>query len=174
MPDIIIVAGPNGAGKSTFIREFLPGIIAGTFIRLDADEIERLLDPTIIGVDRRALAAGRLLLQRIEEVIESRDNLLLETTLTLRTYARRIPRWKSNGYRVHLIYLKLPSVETSLERVGRRVAQGGHNIPVEAIRRRFEKSLDYLENIYKPIVDVWYIWESLEGDFKPLSAWDLP
>ena len=89
MPKIIIVAGPNGAGKSTFIRVFLPAMVKETFIRLDADEIGASLDPTIIDQDRRNLMAGRLFLERMQDVIDARGNLLLETTLTLRLYARK-------------------------------------------------------------------------------------
>jgi hypothetical protein len=65
-----------------------------------------------------------------------------------------------------LIYLRLTSVEMSLKRVRQRVEAGGHGIPEDVIRRRFAKSADYLETIYKSIVDEWYIWDSLEGEFR--------
>ncbi|WP_210191602.1 MULTISPECIES: hypothetical protein [Rhodomicrobium] len=97
---------------------------------------------------------------------------MLETTLASLTYATKIPKWRQAGYSVALIYLRLPNVETSIERVRRRVAAGGHDIPEGVIRKRFAKSLDYLERIYKPLVDEWYIWDSLEGDFARVEAWD--
>jgi predicted ABC-type ATPase len=71
-----------------------------------------------------------------------------------------------------LVYLRLPSVEMSIERVRRRVAQGGHGVPEDAIRKRFTKSLDYFERLYRPIVNEWYIWDSLEGSFEPAEKWD--
>jgi predicted ABC-type ATPase len=70
------------------------------FIRLDADEIEKQLDPAIVGYERRSLAAGRILLERLQDVVDARGNVLLETTLTLRGYAQRIPIWKQAGYTV--------------------------------------------------------------------------
>lgn len=76
------------------------------------------------------------------------------------------------GYVVSLIYLLLPSIDASIERVRRRVAAGGHDIPEEVIRRRFGRSIANLENIYKSLVDDWYIWDSLEGDFNLVQAWD--
>ena len=174
MPDIIIVAGPNGAGKSTFIRVHLPSRLQQNFIRLDADEIEKGLDPAIAGAERRALTAGRYLLERLRDVVDARGNLILETTLTLRSYAQRIPTWQQAGFHVALVYLRLPSVEMSIERVRRRVMSGGHAIPEATIRRRFEKSWRYLDEVYKPLVDEWYVWRSSEGDFIPESAWDSP
>jgi len=66
----------------------------------------------------------------------------------------------------------LPSPEKSIERVRRRVAAGGHDVPEATIRQRFTKSLEYLEQLYKPIVDEWYIWDSLKGDFQLAEAWD--
>ena len=71
-----------------------------------------------------------------------------------------------------LIYLRLPNVEMSIERVRRRVAGGGHGIPEGVIRQRFAKSAAYLESHYKLVVDEWYIWDSLEGKFRLAEAWD--
>ena len=79
---------------------------------------------------------------------------------------RRFQSWRKRGYTVSLVYLRLGSVDESMARVRKRVAAGGHGIPEEAIRRRFGKSLRYFETIYKPIVDEWYIWESLRGHIR--------
>ena len=75
-------------------------------------------------------------------------------------------------YWVSLIYLKLPSVEDAIRRVERRVAAGGHGIPEPVIRQRFMRSLDYLERLYKPIVNDWSVWNSLEGNFEVVEVWD--
>ena len=97
---------------------------------------------------------------------------MFETTLASLSYARKIPEWQQQGYHISLIYLRLPSVGASIARVQKRVAAGGHDIPEETIRRRFDRSLEYLETRYKPVVDEWYIWNSLEGDFQLVEAWD--
>jgi predicted ABC-type ATPase len=66
----------------------------------------------------------------------------------------------------------LPNVGTSIDRVRKRVAAGGHSVPEYVIRQRFTKSAAYLESHYKPVVDEWYIWDSLEGGFELAEAWD--
>lgn len=112
------------------------------------------------------------MLDTLNGLVAERADFAFETTLATRTYAKRIPEWQKIGYRVGLNYLRLPSPEASMTRVGRRVAQGGHDIPRDAILRRFGKSLEYLETIYKPIVDEWFEWDSLEGTFAIRSRWD--
>jgi predicted ABC-type ATPase len=112
------------------------------------------------------------MLHRISELVEVNADFALETTLASLTYARKIPAWRKRGYIVSLVYLRLNSIEESIARVRKRVAAGGHDIPDDAIRRRFGKSLGYFESIYRPIVDEWYVWESREGAFVMISSWD--
>ena len=91
---------------------------------------------------------------------------MFETTLASLTYATRIPEWRAKGYYVGLVYLRLPNIDASIGRVRRRVEAGGHGIPEEIIRRRFSRSLECLEQRYKRVVDEWYIYDSLEGEFR--------
>jgi predicted ABC-type ATPase len=97
---------------------------------------------------------------------------MFETTLATLTYAQKISLWRGSRYSVSLIYLRLPSVEDSIARVRRRVEVGGHGIPEETIRRRFDKSLGYFESTYKSIVDEWYVWDSVDGGFALAKSWD--
>ena len=171
MPQVIIVAGPNGAGKTSFANKFLP-IQRRSFSYVNADEIERDLRPKL-GLDYRPdLRAGRAMLSEIDEVIAAGGDLMIETTLATRIYVRKIALWRRSGYWIGLNYLRLPSAESAIARVRRRVAGGGHDIPEATIRRRFATSLRYLDELYKPIVDEWYVWDSLEGSFAPVEAWD--
>lgn len=158
MSTAVLLAGPNGAGKTTFIDRFVKRR-AETFVFVNPDEVARHLPGA--GAERD-LQAGRLVLERLEALTAARADIVLETTLASRSHAVRIRAWKAAGYRVELIYLKLPSPEASIARVARRVARGGHGIPEESLRRRFPLSLEYLDTIYKPIVDAWEIWESGE------------
>ena len=169
MPDLIIFAGPNGAGKTTFAKEYLSaGELRFEFV--NADEISRTLalEPGIQG--RSDIRAGRIMLDRIDELASARADFAFETTLATLTYARKIPVWRGLGYKVTLFYLRLSSIADSLDRVRRRVEVGGHNIPPETIKRRFGKSNDYFEAIYKPIVDVWHEWKSHEGQFLRINS----
>ena len=97
-----------------------------------------------------------------ENSIEAQANIALETTLATRRYLSAIPRWRASGYEVDLYFLRLPRPEAAIERVARRVAAGGHDIPEADIRRRFDRSLTYFEE-YRPLVDTWSLYDSLEG-----------
>jgi predicted ABC-type ATPase len=168
MQEIIIIAGPNGAGKTSFAREYLSDEVRFTFV--NADEIART--PSLHGgVNALSdVGAGRIMLNRVDSLVDAGADIVIETTLASLTYARKIPLWRALGYHVSLIYLRLNSVEDSIARVQRRLDAGGHGIPEETIRRRFNKSVRYLETIYKPLVDAWYLGESLEGRFVFIAS----
>lgn len=170
MPTLILIAGPNGAGKTTFANEYLSAE-ERRFEFVNADEIARGLGEADAPSD---VLAARMMLNRIDELVEVHADLAVETTLASLTYARKIPGWRQRGYIVSLAYLRLISVSESIARVRKRVDAGGHGIPDEAIRRRFGKSLSYFETIYKPIVDEWYVWESREGAFALAETWKRP
>ena len=96
---------------------------------------------------------------------------MLETTLATRRYLAAIPKWRATGYGVELYYLRLPSPEAAVQRVRRRVADGGHAIPERDIRRRFHRSLAYLE-LYKTLVDSWYLFDNSDTglDFQMMGT----
>lgn len=171
MQEIIIIAGPNGAGKTSFADKYLPAT-ANKLVFVNADEIAREIGSEGLSQAELDFRAGREMLSRIDELVRSRAEFMFETTLASLAYARKIPQWQRAGYTVALIYLRLPHVERSIERVARRVSAGGHNIPETTIRQRFDKSLRYLEELYKPIVNEWYIYDSVEGDFEISESWD--
>jgi predicted ABC-type ATPase len=169
VPSLIIIAGPNGAGKTSFANKYFETPRADLQY-VNADEIARGLAHPKLGQGELDIRAGREMLRRIDVLVEARVSFMLETTLASLTYARKIPNWRQHGYAVALIYLRLLNVEMSIERVRRRVAQGGHDIPEHVVRQRFVKSFDYLEKCYKSIVDEWYIWDSLEGEFRQAES----
>ena len=171
MPQVVIIAGPNGAGKTTFASDYLVGPRAH-FAFVNADEIAR--EGAQRNLPRRSadVRAARIMLERIDNLATAGTDFAFETTLATLSYARKIPVWRQSGYVASLVYLRLPSLEASRERVRRRVAAGGHDIPEEIIGRRFDKSAAYFENLYKSIVDRWYIWDSVEGNFVLAESWD--
>lgn len=153
---IIIIAGPNGAGKTTFAREYLPNE-ANTLRFINADLIARGLDP--FQPERAAFRAGRMMLEMIDACVQRGESFAFETTLSGRGYARMIPRWQEQGYRVTLYYLPLPSPEVAIERVQQRVEMGGHHVPGDIIRRRFHTSWHNFQHIYLNLVDDWELRE---------------
>ncbi len=134
MPQIIIIAGPNGAGKTSFANKHFDKPRAG-FVYLNADEIARDLTANGLSEAQRNVRAGREMLRRFDALAAARASFMFETTLASLTYARKIPQWRQRGYVVALIYLRLANVAMSIERVRRRVAQGGHGIPETVIRQ---------------------------------------
>ncbi len=156
-PSLFIIAGPNGAGKTTFAREYLPNE-AATPVFVNADLIAAGLSP--FNPDAAAIEAGRLMLARISAHVARKENFAFETTLSGRLYARHIPRWRAYGYGVTLIFLRLPDVATAVARVVQRVSQGGHDVPVDVIRRRFGAGWTNFHRLYRPLVDRWFVYDN--------------
>lgn len=158
-PKIIIIAGANGAGKTTFAKEFLPHEAhCPTFI--NADLIAAGLAP--FAPETAAIQAGRIMLEMIDNMVQHRKSFAIETTLSGKGYASKIPQWQALGYQVKLIFLQLPNEETAMKRVANRVAHGGHNIPPDVIRRRFAAGIKNFHHLYKPLVDVWLHFDSAD------------
>ena len=164
---IVIIAGPNGAGKTTFAREFLPHE-ANCPVFVNADLIAAGLSP--FHPEAAAIRAGRLMLEEIETHVAQRRSFAFETTLSGRVYARKIKEWQTLGYHVKLIFLNLPNADMAFARVAARVAQGGHNMPEEVIRRRFILGLSNMEKIYKPLLDAWIHYDN-SGSVPRLIDW---
>lgn len=153
---VLIVAGPNGAGKTTLSLRILAG--REDMVFLNADNIaERIASDRPGDV---ALDAGRQLLVELDRCVADGASFIVETTLAGRTYASRIPKWQETGYEVSLVFLALPTAEMALERVASRVAQGGHDIPADVIRRRFFSGLRNLRELYAPLVDFWQLFDA--------------
>jgi len=157
------LAGPNGAGKTTFANEFLP-IEAECLNFINADLIAQGLSP--FQPAKMAIAAGRLMLKQINECIRKNESFAFETTLSGKGYCTMIKSWKERGYEIIIYFLKLPSVEFSMERVRLRVDKGGHDIPEQDIRRRFDRSWRNFQTLYKPLADSWIVYDT-SGD-KPI------
>jgi predicted ABC-type ATPase len=154
---ILILAGPNGAGKTTFAREYL--IREGACPSfLNADLIAAGLSP--FDPARVALRSGRLMLELIAEHVAQGKSFAFETTLAGRNFARAIEQWRSQSYHVSLIFLSLPSADLAVQRVAQRVRQGGHRVPDEDVRRRFERGRDLFETVYKPLVERWALYDN--------------
>ena len=154
---IIIIAGPNGAGKTSFARSFLPEE-AQCLRFINADLIAAGLSP--FAPETAALKAGRLMLEEIADCVRKGDSFAFETTLSGKSYLTRIQHWREQGYNVSLFFLCLPDVETAIARVAERVKQGGHDIPVDVIRRRFIAGLQNFHEVYKSAVDAWALFDN--------------
>ena len=156
-PNLYIIAGPNGAGKTTASYTLLPEML-GCVNFVNADEIARGLSPfapEIVDVQ-----AARIMLERVEELLAQKADFGLETTLATRSYVHLIKRAHILGYKVHLLFFYLETPEQAIQRVAQRVSNGGHGIPEDVIRRRFQRGIDNLINLYLPICDTIHIWQN--------------
>jgi predicted ABC-type ATPase len=156
-PMVYVIAGPNGAGKTTFASQFLPDFVKCREF-LNADLIAAGLSP--FAPETQNLRAGRLLLERIRELAEHRADFGFETTLSGRTYFKLLSDMKANGYRVVLFFLWLPNADMAVARVENRVEEGGHGVPAEDVRRRYQAGVRNLFRLYRPILDSWWLLDA--------------
>ena len=152
-----MIAGPNGAGKTTFAREFLP-TGAGVVHFVNADLIAVGLAP--LRPEMAAFPAARILLGELDRLATERVDFAFESTLSGLGYLSRLRRWKKAGYRIEIVYLTLPSPSLALRRIAARVRQGGHNVPKADVIRRFRRSWENFQSFYRPLADVWTIYDN--------------
>jgi predicted ABC-type ATPase len=124
------------AGKSTTIAKLA---IEGKENLIDGDRIAREMWPD--DPEGAAISAGREVIQRTREFLAAGKSFVLETTLSSGRTVQLIPEARSHGYTVAAVYVCVPDLDRAVLLVRDRVAKGGHNIPEDTIRRRFERSL---------------------------------
>jgi predicted ABC-type ATPase len=107
-----------------------------------------------------AVAAGRVMLERLRFLATARRDFAFETTLAGRRHARWLQELRSSGYRTHLVFLMLPSAALAVARVAERVRQGGHHVPEDVVRRRYTAGLRNLFLSYMPAVDGWQVYDN--------------
>ena len=163
---LYIIAGCNGAGKTTASFTILPEVLnCKEFI--NADEIAKGLSP--FQPESVAMQAGRIMLARMDELLQKGETFAFETTLATKSYKQKIEWAQANGYEVTLLFFWLCNVAMAKERVAQRVAEGGHNIPLETIERRYHNGITNLFAIYMNMVDICYIFDNSEGERTPIA-----
>ena len=165
-PNLYIIAGPNGAGKTTASYTLLPEML-NCINFVNADEIARGLSP--FSPNAVDVQAARIMLQRIDELLLQKADFAIETTLATRSYVQLVKRAQVIGYKVHLLFFYLESPEQAIQRVAQRVKEGGHSIPEDVIRRRFQRGIDNLINLYLPICESVTIWNNMHGEAKLIA-----
>ena len=158
--DLYIIAGCNGAGKTTASFTILPEILnCKEFV--NADEIAKGLSP--FQPEKVSIEAGRIMLERINDLLNSQENFAFETTLATKSYRSKIFLAREKGYNVTLLFFWLRNADLAIERVRIRVIEGGHHIETEVIRRRYKNGIKNLFEIYLPIADEIMIFDNSEG-----------
>ncbi len=164
-PQMVIMAGPNGSGKSTCAELLL----APSFTFINADMIAQEISgkPSTTA----DLRAGRILIERMEQLQAKRLDFAVETTLSTRKLEERVLRLRADGYETHMLFLWLPSDDLAVQRVAARVRTGGHDVPEETIRRRFVRGLRLFFNNYMALVDTWRLYDNSRIADPQLIAW---
>ncbi len=158
---IYIISGCNGAGKTTASYTILPEILnCKEFV--NADNIAAGLSP--FQPEKVAFEAGRIMLERIEYLLEANETFAIETTLATKIYKSKLLNAIANGYNVKLLFFWLPNVEMAIDRVAIRVSDGGHNIPVDVIKRRYLRGIENLFEIYLPLCNEWAVFDNSDGE----------
>jgi len=155
MPKLTIFAGINGVGKSTlynfqkcrYYKEYMGE-------RVNPDEILQNFN----GDWREArdiMKSGRIAIQKIKECLEENKSFNWETTILSHYVISKMKEAKEKGYQVDLYFIGTHSVENSLNRIAKRVENGGHGIPEKLVKARFEKqfyNVDRAMNIADTVV----------------------
>lgn len=166
MPQLFILGGPNGAGKTTSARALLPERLGcGEFV--NADAIASGLSP--LHPERMAIRAGRLMLERLDELVAARESFVYESTLSTRSFAPFLRRCREVGYEIGVLFVWLDTPEMALERVEFRVRSGGHRVPADDVRRRYYRSRRNLLELYLPLMDNWTVCDN-SGDYRRVLA----
>jgi predicted ABC-type ATPase len=155
-PTFWLIAGPDGVGKTTFAMKRLEAI-SGSINFVNFDEISRGLSPLRSQAAERE--AATIALSRVAHFIASGSTFALETTLSGKAQMRLLREARRAGLATSLLYFSVRTPEICLERIARRVAEGGHDVPADIVRRRFVRSSANLPG-YLALSDLWRIYEA--------------
>lgn len=170
MPNLYLIAGCNGAGKTTASYAIFPQMLdCKEFVNLD--EIAKGLSP--FHPESVSIAAGRIVVDRINELLEQGADFAVETTLATKSYVSFIRKAKAAGYFVTLVYFWLISPELAVKRVEQRVRFGGHHVPEEVIYRRYWAGIRNLFRMYIPISDYWILIDNSTDPFEEIADGNL-
>ena len=153
LPEVIIFAGPNGSGKSTITRM---AKIGGEYI--NADDIKRA---TLCTDLEAAIKAEELR----ERMIVDRKDFTFETVLSTDRNLLLLQRAKEKGYFIRGIYVLTCNADINIARVNAREALGGHGVPEEKIRSRYDKALALIPKFVE-ICDILHIYDNTQEPFR--------
>ena len=166
MKNLYIIAGCNGAGKTTASYTMLPDILnCREFV--NADEIARGLSP--FQPEKVSIQAGRLMLSRIDDLLAKGEDFAVETTLATKIYVNLTKQAQQQGYQVTLLFFWLNSPDLAVQRVKNRVREGGHAIPEDVVRRRYEGGPQNFFKLYRSAVNSWIFLDNSGQSYQVIA-----
>ena len=161
-----IISGPNGSGKTTASYSVLPELLdCSEFV--NSDEFAKHLSP--FAPESAYITASRLMLRKVQYLFDRREDFCIETTLATRSLLKMARSAQRKGYYVTVLYFWLNSPDIAVARVAARVQAGGHDIPEETIRRRYQMGLNYLFHSYMPTCDKWILADNSNPPFEVVA-----
>ena len=171
MPSLIIIAGPNGAGKSTNAKRILKGISADTDFSYDFDMVKwNFYKADSFDHEYREIMAHNRATEDFtfaaETAIKKKETFCFETNFFTPDIMYWPERFQEAGFEIVLVFVCLDTVETSILRVAKRVATGGHHVPENQIRERFKGSLENVNKHFRDF-DTFYL---IDGSNKNIQG----
>ena len=159
---LYIIAGANGSGKTTFAMTYAQ---LKNLHFINADEIAKEYDPN--DLDKYKIKAGKEFFRQLKMYItEKEESFIIETTLSGKYLEKVIVNAKQKKFKIVLIYLFLDDDTENILRVKNRVLNGGHDIPVEDIKRRYIRSRQLFLSLYKSMVDNYLIFFNGDDNYE--------
>ncbi|MEM8525938.1 MAG: AAA family ATPase [Bacteroidota bacterium] len=163
--ELIIISGANGVGKTTFAEPYVTDL---GYKFLNADEIAKKIEQQ--GFANAMIKAGRIFFSELNNSISQRESIVIETTLSGSYINKLAVKAKKLGYHVKLIYIFVDSEELCIERVKSRVIKGGHDVPEEDIRRRFQRSLHNFWDNFTKISNSWILLYNGDENYREVAV----
>lgn len=99
-------------------------------------------------------------------LIKERASFTFETVMSDVSKIELLQRARSAGYRVYVYYVATADAEINVARVAYRASIGGHDVPADKIRSRYERSLDNLASAILVSNRAYIFDNSRDGDFS--------
>ena len=167
MPKLYIISGCNGSGKTTASYTLLPELFQCKHF-VNSDEFAKGISP--FDPDKASIMAGRYMHMKMQILMQKKKDFGIESTLATRSLLKIIKESQENGYTVTVLYLWISSPELAIERVKKRVTEGGHDVLDDTVRRRFNAGLINFFNDYMNIADEWILADNSDPPYKTIAS----
>ncbi len=135
-PTLFLIAGPNGAGKSTFYDTVLAERVAAPFINADIIQRDELRNPS----PEASYQAAKIAEEKRREYIAAGQSFVMETVFSHPSKLELLNDARDAGFRIIVFHLTLASADLAIARVAARIEEGGHPVPAEKVRQRFDRN----------------------------------
>ena len=161
---LYIIAGANGSGKTTFALNYKE---LNNLHFINADEIAKQYDPN--DINKYKVKAGKEFFRQLDDSLAFDNSFIIETTLSGKYLKKVINKAKENNFKIVLMYLFLETDNENILRVKNRVLNGGHDVPVEDIKRRYIRSRELFMSLYKDMVDKWILLFNGDDNYELIA-----